>query len=120
MTRNSSRARRICADTHTRRDHLGREVMDCHVCRIPMNVHTSGWEADHIRRHAEDGEDTADNLFPICPRCHFDKSRRDTSEIAKGKRARDRSRGVRRSARPMPGSRASGWRRRMDGSVERR
>lgn len=120
MTRNSTKARRICAEAHTRIDHLGREVMSCHICSLSMNVHTSDWEADHIRRHAEGGEDTAGNLFPICPRCHHDKSRRDTSEIAKGKRIGERSRGIKRSARPMPGSRASGWRKKMDGSVERR
>lgn len=120
MKRNSTAARRNCIEAHRRTDHLGREVLDCHVCKLVMAVHTSGWEADHIRRHAEGGDDSGANVWPICPRCHHDKSRRDTSEIAKGKRIGERGRGIRRSARPMMGSRSSGWRKRMDGSVERR
>jgi hypothetical protein len=53
-------------------------------------------------------------------RCHKVKTASDVSEIAKGKRMRERNLGIKRSARPMPGSRASGLKRKMDGSVERR
>ena len=42
---------------------------------------------DHGHRHAEDGPDTPQNLYPMRPSDHGEKSRRDTSEIAKGKAA---------------------------------
>ena len=95
MTRNSERARRICLDAHSF-EWNGSKHVKCHICSLLLNTATRKWEADHIRRHAEGGEDTAENVWPICVPCHKAKSARDTSEIAKGKRRAAKHHGVRR------------------------
>lgn len=66
----------------------------------------------------------------LCSECHDIKtfqqawgpaSRGDVSEIAKTDRIIKKSAGVKkRKGRPMPGTKASGLRKRMDGTVERR
>ena len=124
--RDSTRARRICVDAHKWVGPLGRWFLTCHRCRSAIDLVRSpdGWRADHIRRFAEGGEDTAKNLLPICLACDAGiggKAADDTSEVAKGKRVRDRHLGIRRrKGRPMAGTRASGWRHKVDGTWERR
>ena len=90
MNRNSARARRICFDTHAKRDDMSVYLV-CHCCgvflRLPKDANR--WRADHIRRHAEGGTDEADNLWPICLPCDTGKEGKaatDTREVAKGKR----------------------------------
>jgi len=57
---------------------------------------------------------------PAHERCHLVKTKRDVAVIAKAERIRNKFTGAFRTRHPMPGSRASGMRRKMDGSVERR
>lgn len=118
--RNSTKARRICFRAHSELDADGKRYMLCHICAKRIDPARDEWRADHIRRWSEGGTDTAGNLWPICIPCDEWKAPKDTREVAKGKRAEEKHYGVKRPARPMPGSRASGWRKRMDGSVERR
>lgn len=105
MSRNSTRARRVCFDAHKFVSPLtGKIVLQCHVCKREIDPVREEWRADHIRRHAEDGEESADNLRPICLACDGGKggkAARDASEVAKGKRVRDRHYGIK----------ARGWRR---------
>jgi 5-methylcytosine-specific restriction endonuclease McrA len=120
MIRNSTRARRICFDAH-RTEINGRPHLICHVCSAALDPVRDRWEADHIARVADGGADTADNLWPACWPCHRRKSAGDTREIAKGKRVHDRIHGIkRRKGAPLPGTRDSGWKKHMDGSVSRR
>ena len=89
--RDSVKARRICFDAHKWQDQAGRWRLTCHYrgCIIDP-VRRNSWRADHIRRFAEDGEETAENLWPICTTCDVtNKAPHDTSEVAKGKRVRD-------------------------------
>lgn len=89
--RDSVRARRIVFDTHRWQDASGKWRLTCHLkgCIIDPIIRTS-WRADHIRRFAEGGEDTPENLRPICTVCdQTEKAPHDTSEVAKGKRVRD-------------------------------
>jgi hypothetical protein len=51
---------------------------------------------------------------------HREKTRQDVAAKAKSDRVRKKHVGIKKPKHPMPGSRASGWRRRMDGTVERR
>jgi 5-methylcytosine-specific restriction endonuclease McrA len=89
-------------------------------------------EYDHIIPDA-----VADKLKPLtiedgqvlCSECHDRKtneqnagpaSRGDKTEIAKTKRLIEKAAGLKkRKGRPLAGTKASGWRRRMDGTVER-
>ena len=93
-------------------------------CNFVFNVATTAWRADHARRWAEGGRDTSDNLYPIMVKHDAGvggKAADDTREIAKGKRNRLKHMGVKkRKGPPMAGSRDSKFKRKMDGSVERR
>lgn len=121
--RDSVKARRICFDAHKWANAAGQWRLTCHRCKIVIDpIRKNSWRADHIRRWAEDGEDTPENLWPICVPCDVQfKAPHDTSEVAKGKAVRD-SLYIKNKpkGRPMMGSKASGWRKRMDGTVERR
>ena len=86
----------MCLEAHSF-EWNGQRHLKCHVCALLINPATRPWHADHIRRYAEGGEDTPDNVFPICVPCHRAKSAKDTSEIAKGKRVYKRHFGVKRS-----------------------
>src|SRR5688572_4282625 len=103
--RDSVKARRICFEAHRWQNAAGQWRLTCHHkgCEIDPIIRTS-WRADHIRRWAEGGEDTAENLHPICTACDVtEKAPHDTSEVAKGKRVRD-SLYIRNGpqGRPMP------------------
>ena len=75
---------------------------------------------DHIVPDALGGEPTLDNCMVLDPRCHRMKtSKLDVPAIAKGKRIEKKRAGV-SSSRPMPGSKRSGWKRKMDGTTVRR
>jgi hypothetical protein len=95
--RDSVKARRICFDARRTQDHLGRTILICHLNGCRIDPGRDAWRADHIRRFAEDGEETAENLWPICKRCDAEeKAPNDTREVAKGKRVRDFHYGIKR------------------------
>lgn len=81
-----------------------------------------GVHFDHVNADSNGGKPTLENCAAVCPQCNMHKAHfHDTPRAAKLKRQRDRNQGIsKRKGPPMPGSRASGIRRRMDGTVERR
>ena len=81
-----------------------------------------GPEYDHIVPAAIGGGNDIDNCAVLCRTCHGLKTHRtDVPQIAKTKRVRAKHANAQRSkSRPMAGTKASGLRRRMDGTVERR
>lgn len=62
------------------------------------------------------------NLQAVCPYCHKAKSASEMKVKSKIAKARQDRLGIKSKpkGRPMPGTKASGWKKRMDGSVERR
>ena len=80
------------------------------------------WDIDHILPLALGGTNEPDNLQILCRSCHKTKTARfDVPRIAKTKRLKARHLGARApSTRPIPGSRRSPWKRKMDGRVVRR
>jgi len=79
------------------------------------------FDVDHIVALANGGENAERNLQPLCVYpCHAAKSLVDVAEKAKVARVRAKHLGVKKARNPMPGSKASGWRKRMSGTVERR
>jgi hypothetical protein len=100
MKRNSAKDRRTCVDTHSWYNLLGRKCLTCHVCNGTIELvatKPAHWRADHIQRHAEGGQGTADNIWPICIGCDAGpdgKAAQDTKTIAHGKRMSDRHDGV--------------------------
>lgn len=99
--RDSVRARRICFDTHKKHDERGTFLL-CRCCgrRIDPVRQSKEWRADHWpKRWADGGEDTSDNLWPICIDCDAGpdgKAAGDTREVAKRKRISDKHFGIRR------------------------
>lgn len=87
-------------------------------CNMPLD---RGVEFDHATADGLGGEATLENCVCVCKPCHaFKSARHDTPAVAKMKRQRDKHLGLRKSSRPMPGSRASKWKNKMDGTIEKR
>lgn len=93
----------------------------CHICGQQIDA-GQAWELefDHIVPHAIGGEDGGSNLAPAHRKCHAIKTSSDITAIAKTKRIAAKHRGAYVSANPMPGGRRSKWKKKMDGTVERR
>ena len=99
---------------------LRKHALRCHICWGEIHI-GEAWEVSHEIALKLGGADDDMNAKPAHRKCH----RRITSEqdipaIARAKRREANHLGAKRSRRPMPGSRASGWRKKMDGTVERR
>lgn len=92
----------------------------CHLCAGKIQV-GEGWEVEHVIPIALGGDDDDANCMLAHTKCHSVKTRKDLADIAKAKR-RERGRfGIpARKGRPMPGSKASGWKHTMSGEWVRR
>lgn len=95
----------------------------CHICggRIAVG---DAWDADHVIPLAMGGEDGGDNLAPAHRACHRgagSKTSEDVAAIAKAKRVRAKHLGAAAAPRAtLPGSKASRWKRTIDGRTVRR
>lgn len=79
------------------------------------------WQTDHTIAMANGGENRERNLRTLLDAHHKAKTAADVAEKSTIYEGRLRFLGLKKpKGRPMPGSRASGLRRRMDGTVERR
>jgi len=95
-----------------------RERGHCQECGSKI---TRGVEYDHIVPTAIGGPPTEANCAVLCSPCHSLKTTKtDVPAIAKTRRVIAKVAKAERRKRPMAGSKASGWRKRMDGTVERR
>ncbi len=79
-------------------------------------------EFDHVTPLILGGQNRESNIQLLCHECHGAKTKLDVKLKAKVARVRTKlSLGIKTAkGRPMPGSKASGLRKRMDGTVERR
>lgn len=92
----------------------------CENCGVKI-VAGNGPNYDHRIADGLGGEPTLTNCDVLCRNCHGAKTATaDVPAIAKAKRLEKLAAGVEKRGRPLPGSKKSGWRKRMDGSVERR
>jgi hypothetical protein len=93
---------------------------------MPIDVDFESWDIEHVipramfinRRDA----DTDENMKPAHHHtCHKSKTVDDVKKIARAKSIEDKRKGFKVSRYPpIPGSKRSGLRKRMDGTVERR
>lgn len=81
----------------------------------------SGAEYDHATPCAVGGTNDISNCIVTCPSCHSRKTNtKDKPEIAKTVRIIKKRAGIKpRKGPPLPGTKASGLRKRMSGQVER-
>lgn len=93
----------------------------CEVCGIELNART-GLHYDHHDPDGLGGEPTLENCRVLCRTCHSIKTiSEDQPRMAKADRTFKAYHNIKhRKGPPMPGSRASGIKKRMDGTVERR
>jgi 5-methylcytosine-specific restriction protein A len=75
---------------------------------------------DHITALCNGGSNRESNMQLLHVRCHAQKTKADLAQKKKDNRVMSKHVGIKKPGRPMPGSRASGLRKRMDGTVERR
>lgn len=94
----------------------------CHLCHGRIDATREAWEVSHDIPLELGGADDDVNRKPAHAKCHrVQTSTIDIPRIAKAKRREARHLGAKaKSSRPVPGSKASGIRKRMDGTVERR
>lgn len=92
-----------------------------HCEKCGARLYVGKFHFDHDNPDGLTGEPTLDNCVVLCVACHSTKTRTvDIPNIARAKRREAKHLGAKRSSRPMPGSKASGWRKRMNGQAERR
>jgi 5-methylcytosine-specific restriction enzyme A len=105
-----------------RREHLFHLHLGlCHRCALAIDPVRERFEIGHVIPWAISRDDSDENCQPehyTCHRAHTNEV--DIPLIAKVKRQYRNHNGFRVSARPMPGSKASPFRKRMDGTVEKR
>ena len=78
------------------------------------------WDMDHKIALCNGGEHRESNLAPALREEHRKKTAEDVKMRAKADRVRKRHLGIHQPKRIMPGSKASPWKKRLDGTVVRR
>lgn len=91
-------------------------------CGADMTLPSVGVYYDHVNPDALSKNNSLENCGAVCRNCHDWKTRnRDMPLVTDSARLIKRGKGIRRtSGQPMAGTRASGFKRCMDGSVVRR
>lgn len=93
----------------------------CHICGEKIDGTREAWELEHKIPYALTNDDTDENLSPAHVSCHRRKTRQDKADIAKSNRVRAKHNGAKASPkRPIAGSKASKWKRKVGGGMERR
>lgn len=98
----------------------------CEVCGAKITAANGPTQYDHIVPDALGGDNSLENCQVLCKRpCHDLKTHKpidgDVPRIAKAQRGYEKRANVReKRGRPLPGTKASGFRKKMDGTVERR
>ena len=77
-------------------------------------------EYDHIKPLRDGGENREKNFQLLCRPCHGRKTSGEASDRAKVDRIVAKRIGITKPRNPMPGSKASKWKRTMDGRTVRR
>jgi 5-methylcytosine-specific restriction enzyme A len=78
------------------------------------------WNLDHVIAVINGGPNRESNFVPLLVSCHKAKTREDLAIKSKTARIKAAHLGVKAKSRPMPGSKASKFKRKMDGRVVRR
>lgn len=99
-------------------------VFEAHggVCHLTGRKITPGddWEMDHVTALCNGGEHRENNLAPALKQKHREKTAEDVAQRAKAERVRKKHLGIKGARAVIPGSKASRWKRKIDGTVELR
>ena len=92
----------------------------CAICTRTLMPWDS-FRYDHIIALVNGGENRESNIQLLCTTCHTAKTATDVAEKATVARKRKKHLGIKKKqTRPLMGTKASGWRKRMNGTVEKR
>ena len=92
----------------------------CKSCKRSIVGKLCPPQTDHIKAIINDGKNRESNLQILCRECHAEKTADDVAEKSMVNRVKEKHYGLSKpKCRPMPGTRASGIRKRMNGRVER-
>lgn len=91
----------------------------CHCCNR-LILAGEVWDVDHVIALINGGRHCESNMAPILREHHKAKTRADVADKSRTYRVRKRHLGLKKAKRPIPGSRASGWKRKLDGTWVRR
>jgi len=90
-------------------------------CGCGQKIISGNVEYDHILEDYLGGEPTLENCKVLRTKCHDAKTEKRRPEIDKTRRTIEKNAGVRkRKGKPMPGTKASGWKHKISGDWERR
>jgi 5-methylcytosine-specific restriction enzyme A len=92
----------------------------CHLCGEKIDGTRERWEVEHLVAYALTRDDSDENLAPAHVACHAAKTALDVAAIAKAARVARKHIGAHRPKSTLPGSKGSGWKRRIDGTIKRR
>jgi len=93
----------------------------CVICELPIDGVREKWIDEHIKPLAEGGTNDMDNRGPAHVLCAKAKTGEDAKRLAKARRTKRKHLGIKRAtSRPLMGTKESGWRKKMNGDVERR
>lgn len=78
------------------------------------------WEIEHVVALSNGGENRESNLAPAIADDHKQKTAQDRALKKKTDRTKKKFLGISKSKNPLPGSRASKWKRKIGGGIVRR
>lgn len=88
----------------------------CHLSGRPIRA-GEAWDCDHVVAIINGGEHRESNLAPALKDKHREKTAEDVREKAIVYRKKAKNIGLKKAKNPMPGSKASKFKKRMDGTV---
>lgn len=95
----------------------------CHICGQKIDAGYEDWQVEHVIPLGMGGTEEVmdDNLQPAHVKCHRGKTAQDKGHMAKATRMQQRDMGIKKQTRrPLPGSKASGWKQKLTGEWVRR
>jgi len=90
----------------------------CYLCS--QKVMDDDWHVEHVTARGLGGGDDEDNVRIAHRDCHKPKTEWDVRRMRKADRCAKAAAGIKRKGRPLPGTKASGWKHRINGDWERR
>lgn len=91
----------------------------CCVCGHKIDGVREAWD-EHVDPLSRTGTNAPSNRKPAHERCARIKTAKEATERAKIQRVAEHHLGAKKSRRPMPGSKLSRWKKKMNGEVVER
>ncbi len=88
----------------------------CHISKRKIRPGDE-WDCDHVLALANGGENRESNLAPALRTEHRKKTAEDVAKKAKAARVRKKHLGLHKTRNPLPGSKTSRLKRKLDGTV---